>query len=67
MSTSGGAGGSDGGASAVALETVRERDREIQLLTHIEAQLRWDHREHLTRPIKGPDQRTSPASSGGLG
>jgi len=55
MSTSGGAGGPDGGASAVALETVRERDREIQLLTHIEAQLRWDQETQL--PARGVVER----------
>ena len=43
------------GASGVALEQVRERDREIQLLSHIEAQLRWDQETQL--PAQGVVER----------
>ena len=49
MSTSGTAAG------GVALEQVRERDREIQLLSHIEAQLRWDQETQL--PARGVVER----------
>ena len=42
-------------AGAAALKKVRECDREIKLLTHIEAQLRWDQETQL--PTRGVVER----------